>query len=379
MELYEKIYVTPSFLETDHGEIACETCHGGNPEDENWQTAHKGLKKDPTLFEADRVCGECHEDIVATAGKSLHYTLAPMYNTVLARAGGEGCPSDTKAKLVNAMDRHCGTCHSSCGQCHVSRPDYVKGGFLSKHLFKKKPAMDTTCASCHGGRVYGEFTGANDDFSPDIHYEDEEMDCMNCHSMAEMHADATGVKNRYHLPEKPTCTHCHEDVLNKDSKNLFHTAHKGKLSCHVCHSQASKSCFSCHVGTDKKGLAYFKCQKTQAMFKIGLNPEKTENHPFEFTVLRHAPIVPDTFKFYLPEGLEKFPGVPTWKPATPHNIQLKTKQCETCNNCHGNPDLFLNENDLSASEKEANRKVIVPMNRIPEKKHNDGQFAVENP
>ena len=78
LELYEKIYVKPSFLETEHGQIACEECNGGDPKDSNWQTAHKGVVKDPTFTDADRVCGECHEEIIYTAKNSLHYTLAPF-------------------------------------------------------------------------------------------------------------------------------------------------------------------------------------------------------------------------------------------------------------------------------------------------------------
>ncbi len=376
MELYEKIYVTPSFLETDHGTIECEECHGGNPADDNWQTAHTDLIKDPTRLSADRVCGRCHEDRVTSATKSLHYTLAPMYRTVLARAGGKCCSPENKAVLQKGMDRHCGVCHASCGQCHVSRPEYVKGGFLSSHQFQSRPPMDTTCASCHGGRVHGEFTGTNEDYLPDTHFEDEEMACMDCHTADEMHADATGIKNRYTLPQRPACINCHKDVLNRESANEFHASHGTKLSCHVCHAQASKSCFSCHVGTDQKGLPYFKCKKTTPILKIGLNPHPTEQMPYEYTIVRHAPIVPDTFKFYLSKGLERFSDVPTWKPATPHNIQRQTDQAKTCNSCHGNPNLFLQGQNLSPEEKKANQNVIVPEDKIPQKvtesPHDDG-------
>ncbi len=365
MELYQKIYVDPAFLETEHGQIPCQECHGGLPDDDNWQTAHKGLVTDPTIRDADRVCGECHGDIVETATNSLHYTLGPMFQAIFSRAGGECCAPDTRKVLKESMDRHCGTCHSSCGQCHISRPDYVKGGFLSKHHFKKKPPMDTTCASCHGGRVHGEFTGTTEDLAPDTHFEDEEMTCMNCHNANEMHANA--ATDRYALAQKPECIQCHEDVLKPDSKNPYHTGHVQKLACQVCHSQASKSCFSCHVGTDKKGLPYFKCQKTHVMFKIGLNPEPTQKAPYEYVVVRHAPVVPDTFKFYIPKGLENFPAVPTWKRSSPHNIILKTRQAETCNSCHGNPELFLQAKDLTPEEIKANQKTIVPKDRIPEK------------
>ena len=86
MEPYEKIYVHPSFLETEHGKIGCETCHGGNPLDPDWQTAHREIIKDPTFPSADEACGECHEEIVSTAKNSLHYTLDPFTQAIKARA-----------------------------------------------------------------------------------------------------------------------------------------------------------------------------------------------------------------------------------------------------------------------------------------------------
>ncbi|MFC2070126.1 hypothetical protein ACFLTB_03000, partial [Chloroflexota bacterium] len=57
--------------------------------------------------------------------------------------------------------------------------------------------------------------------------------------------------------------------------------------------------------------------------------------------------------------LPDFNAVPTWKYATPHNIQLNTPQNESCNACHGNSDIFLTEGDISSEEKEANKGVIV--------------------
>lgn len=361
MELYEKIYVKPDFLKTTHGQIPCEKCHGGNPADPNWQTAHEGIVRDPTFPDPSGTCGECHKETVETAVKSLHYTLAPFEKTILKRAG-KCARAD---KLKNAMDRHCNTCHSSCGQCHVSRPDYVDGGFLGGHMFKKNPPMDTTCASCHGGRVHGDFTGAEEDQEADVHYDSEEMECMDCHTGLEMHAAADGLDTRYQLKERPDCIDCHDDVVSDDPKTKAHAQHKDKVACQVCHSQATKNCFSCHTGTDKKGLPYFKCEKSEFMFKIGLNNSKTKERPYEFVVLRHPPTNPQVFEFYSKCPLKEFTALPTWKTDTPHNILRKTPQNQKCNNCHGNKKLFLTAGDLKGWELEANKNVLVPEARIP--------------
>ncbi|MCP4694447.1 MAG: hypothetical protein GY859_40835 [Desulfobacterales bacterium] len=341
------------------------TCHGGDPDDDNWQTAHKGVIKDPTRSNPDSACGECHPDIVATAPKSLHYTLAPFGHAIRTRAGDAG--PKTMEKLEKARQTHCGKCHASCGQCHVSRPEYVNGGFLAKHTFKKTPPMETTCASCHGGRVFGEYTGVDEDFEPDIHYEEQEMTCMACHKSAEMHANADGVKTRRDLKQRPRCIDCHEEATNAESKIESHRVHGGKLACQVCHAQPVKQCFQCHVGLDKKGLPYYKCSKTKRDFKIGLNPAPTEKSPFTHVVLRHPPVAPTTFDFYVKNGLRAFDSLPTWKPAAPHNIRRRTSQNQSCNNCHGNAELFLQKRDVAPRERAANRAVITPPARTPKK------------
>lgn len=363
MELYEKIYVNPSFLKTNHGEIGCDTCHNGDPKDPNWQTAHKGIIKDPTFPDADEACGGCHADITSTAKNSLHYTLAPIEKIIKARANKKD--KGVLDKVCQTTAKHCGACHASCGQCHVSRPDYVAGGFLAGHLFQEKPCMDTTCASCHGGRVYAEFTGANNGYPADVHHDKEEMTCMDCHTGKEMHADATGVASRFDLPERPRCDNCHTDAVSKKPKTKSHSIHRNKVACQVCHAAANKNCFNCHVGTDKKGLPYFKSGETRMLFKIGLNPNKTSHRPYNYVVLRHPPADPGLFDFYVKNGLNDFNKLPTWKLDTPHNIQRITPQNKACNNCHGNASLFLREKDVTDWEQKANAGVVVPQAKIP--------------
>jgi thiosulfate/3-mercaptopyruvate sulfurtransferase len=76
---------------------------------------------------------------------------------------------------------------------------------------------------------------------------------------------------------------------------------------------------------------------------------------------------PDSFKFYVENGLSKFNTLPTWKLATPHNIRRQTPQNKACNSCHGNAALFLGEMDVKPEYLEANKKVIVPPELIPKK------------
>ena len=363
LEPFEKIYVNPAFVKTVHGEIACEACHGGNPKDPNWHTAHKGIVRDPTFPDADKACGKCHKNIASTAKNSLHYTLGPFEKVIKARANKKD--KGILEKVCQGREKHCNACYASCGQCHVSRPDYIEGGFLAGHLFQKRPPMGTTCASCHGVRVYAELTGANDDYPPDVHYEKEAMECMDCHTGKEIHSDATGVATRFDLPERPRCDQCHPDVVSEKPKTDSHTIHRDKVACQVCHAVGYKNCFNCHVGTDKNGLTYFRSGKTEMLFKVGLNPSKTKDRPHNYVVLRHPPANPKLFDFYVTNGLKDFDKLPTWKLDTPHNIQRITPQNKTCNNCHGNAALFLQEKDVTDWEQKANARVVVPDAKIP--------------
>jgi thiosulfate/3-mercaptopyruvate sulfurtransferase len=363
LEPYEKIYVAKAFLETEHGQIDCIDCHGGNPNDPDWQTAHEGLVKDPTDPDPQKACGECHPGISADAPQSLHYTIAPIGQSITRRMG----PADAKvqAALATARERHCSQCHASCGQCHVSRPNYVNGGFLAQHRFQKTPPMETTCASCHGGRVFGEFTGLNKKIAADTHFEDAEMTCMDCHKAAQMHASADDAAPPSQPTRRPRCATCHPEAEAEDSDRPAHQIHRRKVACQVCHAQAVKQCYGCHVGTDAKGIAYFKCRKTALGFKIGRNSKPTPDRPYAYAVKRHPPITPETFDYYSPAALKQFAQVPTWKECYPHTIRRITSQNRSCNNCHGNRDLFLDVADLADWEVEANAGVVVPGDQLP--------------
>jgi thiosulfate/3-mercaptopyruvate sulfurtransferase len=194
------------------------------------------------------------------------------------------------------------------------------------------------------------------------------MKCDKCHTAEEMHGDGKEYANRFEVENRPSCVSCHESIYEKDTKNVItHRIHKDKTSCHVCHSQPYNNCASCHVGKDKNGLAFYKTKGSWFTFKIGLNPLRSEKRPEKFVTLRHVPVYPGTFDYYAKDALSNFNAEPTWKLATPHNIQRKTTQNSSCNACHGNESLFLLDKDVEGKEREANKGVIVPGNLIPKK------------
>jgi thiosulfate/3-mercaptopyruvate sulfurtransferase len=76
-------------------------------------------------------------------------------------------------------------------------------------------------------------------------------------------------------------------------------------------------------------------------------------------VLRHVPISRDSFAYYGEDILTNFDALPTWKYATPHNIQRNTPQTETCDACHGSAEFFLTADDVRPEETGANQDVMV--------------------
>lgn len=360
--------VAEKFLGTDHGQKACEECHGGDPAAAARQDAHKGIVKDPTevppFSKSDAiVCTECHEDQVKTGKTSLHATLSTFSKVLHARAGDDQQDWDTV--VDTGRKNHCTPCHSTCGQCHVSRPKYSKSGFVNGHLFSKKPDMVNQCTACHGSRVGDEYFG--DRGLGDAHLSKKGMDCTACHKAAEMHAAGENVSSRYQLPELPKCAGCHEKEIAAGGQ---HKDHVGKVQCQVCHSQDYVNCFSCHTAKDEKGVAYFQNQLETESFKIGLNYPGT-GLAEKWVLVRHEPTDKEVFAFYGKDGFKTFDAVPTWKRASPHNVQRLTWRNAACNNCHGERSVFLAEGDLLDYERGANEPVVVPDDKIPAKRPED--------
>ncbi len=361
---HEKVFVASSFVQDEnHGSMACQECHGGNPENPDFLTAHDGVVRDPSFPPGDSVCADCHADIAAINRTSLHTTLASFAWMLQARA-----TSDSKIGAIvdSARATHCNACHSSCGQCHVSRPSYVGGGLLDGHAFRRTPPMRETCTACHGSRVAKEYFGKNVGALPDVHWRKRFFTCVWCHSGQEMHGDGRAPEDRYQVANGPRCEHCHLDIFKPGAPNSEqHNTHRGRVACQICHAVAYKNCYDCHFAMDANGFRYFRNEAAVLNFKIGRNMRQSTVRREEFVLVRHVPVAPDTFKFYVPGGLARYDALPTWKMATPHNIRRKTPQNASCNACHGNKGLFLLAGDVRPGERSANKDAIVPEDMVP--------------
>lgn len=370
LEPQEKVLVSKEFLETPHGsEVTCVYCHGGDQDAQDKDGAHKGLDPKPTVNNVEKACGECHGEIVSTSSKSLHTTLSTFPVVLMERSD----PNKWEA-IDEARSHHCASCHTnSCGACHVSRPQASAKGFINGHIFQKHSDPINQCTACHGSRVGMEYYGMRGE--GDIHAKKSTFDCVACHSGTEMHADGTGLAGRYHLPEMVRCEDCHKDLQYGSVRD--HGIHIGKVQCQVCHSQTYVNCNSCHTGRDEEGLYYFQNGKEYESMRIGRNYDKTApGAKYDYMLVRHIPVDPDLFEFYVKDGLTNFSRVPNWKRTSPHNIQRKTWQAANCNNCHGNRKLFLDEADLFDYERKANRNVVVANEMVPKAIEKTAPFSI---
>jgi len=235
--------------------------------------------------------------------------------------------------------------------------------------------MSQNCTACHGSRVGNEYLGKHEEIPGDAHFRLERMNCIDCHSGTEMHDSNAlckechtveeGVEkiqklNRYAGAQTPSCESCHPEVGAWNDINKNHTTHIGKLACQVCHTVAYTSCDGCHVAiSQKSGQPFYQTEGDYLTFFIGKNPSPSYHRPYEYIVLRHVPTAVDSYTFYGDNLLPNFDSLPTWVYATPHNVQKKTPQNESCNACHGNAEIFLTIDKVKPEEVNANRNAIV--------------------
>ena len=371
LEPWEKVLVDGEvFPTTIHGAISCIECHNG-VQNSDKEIAHTDLIATPSV-DNQRVCSECHPAVTMTFDDSLHASQAGYWTALDARTTPEDHPA-----IDEMFGNHCQSCHTICGDCHVSRPQSAGAGFINGHNFEKTPSMTNNCTACHGSRVGNEYLGKNEDVKSDIHFRQGRMKCTDCHTGHEMHGQLTDCDTCHtEMPETdtlppdhryadddlgfPTCESCHEEATNGLDGITMHQPHGDKLACQVCHSVSYTSCDGCHVQiSEETGNPYFYTEGTYMTFLIGKNPIPNEQKPYEYVTLRHIPVSEDSYAFYGENLLPNYDALPTWAYATPHNIQRITPQAESCNACHGNEAIFLTADKVAENELEANLSVIV--------------------
>ena len=340
-EYYKGYLVNRDQMEGDpHFSMGCEFCHKGDETGVNKDVAHRGLVPRPS--DDLKSCGLCHEQIAAKYSQSLHFTAAGLREGISRRFSA----AELKKFDEKVFQQSCRSCHASCGDCHVKGPSVggISTGLIKGHKFIRKDE-GKTCAACHGGRIYPEYTGEYGG-EPDIHYE-RGMLCMDCHQLPEFHGDGAMYKSMRMIPNRPDCKTCHK--LGGEKKLYTRTAHdkhQGRVSCYGCHSSGSyRHCYNCHAGQNGT---------SKPVFLLGVNPRD----PKTVTTLRLTPTVRDTFE-KAGIRMEKFDTQPNYWDAPVHNVRKKTERTRSCDACHVERAGFLTNGRLIENGSRANERLIV--------------------
>ena len=369
LEPWEKVYLNHSAntfedIDPNHGKLACEDCHGGvgvveqelsdEPSKreltEVMNTAHDtefGFRRDPATGD-DSVCESCHYELTQRNKHSMHSMAWGERYKVAIRSTGSGDYESCPVEIKEGFEGECASCHATCGECHVSRPNSVGGGFVERHRFRS-PHMQDNCTACHGTRIGDDYFGNLQGNDPDVHFR-KGFDCMDCHT-EDFHGAGIDPnnppRNRYEVEKLPECTDCHQGDAGA---NQYHTVHwqgsgsADDLSCYVCHSQPYNSCNSCHTGgeyregyheTSPDVFEGARGYKEFPSFRIAYNPASAGGHwspaleanaDEQWILVRHIPLVKSSFDPWGWSTLANYAIEETWQYTSPHNINRWTAQ-----------------------------------------------------
>lgn len=371
MEPWEKVLVDGTiFPTTVHGLIGCIGCHGGQQAPEK-EIAHTDLVVNPSAGTGG-ICAQCHPHITAATENSLHNNLQGYYTHLQKR----GASPHALEEIVN---NNCSACHTSCSDCHISQPNAFGGGLLIGHNFTATPSMQRNCTACHSAQAGNEYLGQHAGIPADVHFSQGELECVACHTGVNLHGQPENCtachpgpeseqlpppSHRYDGVQQPSCETCHASVATKQDQVMMHKLHGSKLSCQVCHAVEYASWDGSNFIADANGDPEFVPGEMELTFLIGRNPVQSYVRPYQYVLVRHAPISSTTFDYFEQDFLKTFSRVETWQYTTPHNIQRFTPQNRSCNYCHGNAEIFLTADKVAPDELDANQGVIVE--QIPE-------------
>ncbi len=229
--------------------------------------------------------GELGTSPEATFPTSLHATGRGMITWYSSTSGGF-----EQSTGIAYPDLSCRSCHRPlCTNCHATPGDTVP---------------QDSCLACHG-LVAAEWA----------HYSDVHrasgMECMDCHSLREMHGDGTGYASLLAEGAMDTeCANCHTPLAS----NPYHEVHGEAVDCSACHVQGVVTCHNCHLETElehrqKKSYGEF----TDWIFLVNYDGKV---HAANFQSAKYRD------KSFL-----------AMAPFTAHAI---AKQARTCDECHHN-------------------------------------------
>ena len=324
------LYVGQDFVnDRIHGRQSCEFCHGGDPKATDAKKAHTGMTKDPTADGGKKLCASCHQKTVDNFQTSIHFKMSGVKDKLADRLGSTPHKGEVVGKI---MAGDCLNCHATCGTCHVGQAPIANAGLQKSHSFVRRPNNLQVCIPCHHLAGAGFFTQEKN-----LHTSIG-MDCISCHNSEQQFHGRGGAEETKGMMTpgliEANCNNCHQKA---NSSNEAHTLHNSFISCQACHGTEYESCVSCHRRTPD----------AEHIFKLGTFNGKV--FPFVHTT---GNLSVDMFAHMdIKLNQKDLEAKPTWAPYPTHFLQLTPKHKKgaevMCENCHGNPEIFLKAEDLT--------------------------------
>ena len=380
-----------------HGELECGDCHA--PLADGHTGWHPAVQLDPTA-DGGNVCADCHgEEMVTNFRHSLHYTVNGIAKGLTERLAQTPNAQALFEEMHTDTGEGCAACHASCGQCHVSQPNYAGGGLLNNHQFQKEPQPEKTCETCH-------YENAETHKEVDVHVTKYGMSCLDCHTdTVEFHGrNINDIPQGRYFGDGPKvskigpfeqtqkqevvqvkCEDCHQDKVTDHTELLSGKKalvnHNDSLKCTACHTQPYTNCFGCHedapesVGTWEQLKRVAKGALGQIgddeNIKLGLSVAGDPHS--KLVPLSHSGGIssdskavvdlnnPDTKSYWVPFAAHFVAKNPL---ATPE-ARTSKRMCENCHNTDN--DIFLKESDvqLGVTDPVSEKQWIVPQSRLP--------------
>ncbi len=360
----------------------CTICHGGDASAAVEQPAHAGLVAYPgNLENAERACGACHADRVASVADSLMHTGRGMVHTTRLVVDGDPGPEHTR-NLQSLGDTVADSMlRKVCASCHLGQPKSVRavdvttsrgGGCLACHVAEHPgdahPALtrevsDARCFGCHSrsGRISLSYAGLAEvdesnlqladgrkvaRLAPDVHHA-AGMGCKSCHDADDVMGAAGGALHQREAVAAE-CTDCHA-AQHEDSNHE-------RLECAACHSQWAPQCFGCHMEYDADGEQWDHIDRKvtagswhdrrwdvrNALPALGVNAEG-----------RIEAFVPGMIMTVAHPSWQESKFVRMFAPLSPHTTG-RSRSCESCHRASaalglGHGDLEIVEGELEFS------------------------------
>ena len=216
----ETYLIEEASIATTHGRLGCLTCHGGDGEATDKETAHQELVADMSAQDPEK-CVICHEQLPdEIPGDRLRVPHSEILRRIEA-----GSPCDV----------HCSDCHGGVGHGF----DPVSGDSICSM---------TVCLDCHQERNLDTQLEDCDACHIGPHVEEVPFDCSDCHTSTEVWKEVSLDTHPMELTGKhgePECFQCHQYPSFKGLSNV----------CADCHTAGHDDygdgdCASCHESGD---------------------------------------------------------------------------------------------------------------------------------